>query len=427
MSFDLKKSEFQTLARKSKVNIHYAWLILFFSFVGLLAVQGIRLSFGAFIQPWEKQFSVDRGTISSISMISFVFYGLSQPIVGKLIDRFGVRKIVSISTIIVGLSIFASYFVTSIWQLFILYGVIASIGFGGVSNVTTTVVITNWFSEKRGLVFGIMEAGAGAGQMLLVPSSLILIERFGWKHTVVYFGLFLLLVIFPALLIFLRNSPSDKGLQAYGGSVSVEENKSAETTVHKSLSIKSVAKLREFWFLALPFFVCGITTTGLMDTHLIPYSNDHGLSTSVTGITVSLLAAFNIIGILLSGILADKVDSRIMLGVLYGTRSLALLILVYSNTPSLFFIFAIVFGLVDFATVAPTQLLATHYFKDYSVGFVLGLLFLGHQIGSALGSYIPGLLYSLSGNYHLSIISSIGLCVVASVLCFMLPKLNNNN
>lgn len=407
---------------KHKNNIHYAWVILFLSFFGLLAAQGVRLSFGAFIQPFEKSFSLDRGTISLISTLSFVIYGISQPISGKIIDKFGVRKVMSFSAFFIGINILLIHFATEAWQVFILYGILASIGFGGLSNVATTVIISDWFNDKRGLAFGIMEAGGGAGQMLIVPASLALINNSGWRNTVVYTGGFLIFIVFPILLKFLKNHPSEKGLKAIGEVENDIKIKNDEVKDETKVSFWEVAKYKQFWFLVFQFFVCGITTTGLMDTHLIPLSHDCGFSNEVTGAAVSVLAGFNILGILLSGILADKLDNRIMLGVLYAVRSMSLIILIHSHKPFMLLVFAVVFGLVDFATVAPTQLLATRYFKNYSIGLILGWVFLSHQIGSALGAYAPGLLYDLSGGYEISIYVAIVLCILASIACFLLPK-----
>lgn len=410
---------------KRKNNIHYAWVILFLSFFGLLASQGIRLAFGAFIQPFEESFSLDRGTISLISTLSFIIYGLAQPISGRMVDKFGVRKVMSFSALLIGLNVFLLHFATAVWQVFILYGFLASIGFGGLSNVATTVIISNWFNAKRGLAFGIMEAGGGAGQMLVVPACLFSIAGFGWRNTVMFAGIFLMLIVFPLLLNFLRNHPSEKGLEAIGEAEHYIEVQSKESENTAKVSFANVARYRQFWFLLLQFFICGITTTGLMDTHLIPLSHDCGFSNDVTGAAVSLLAAFNIIGILLSGILSDKLDNRYMLGVLYAVRALSLIILINSHQPYMLLIFAVVFGLVDFATVAPTQLLATRYFRNYSIGLILGWVFLSHQIGSALGSYVPGLIYDKSGGYQLSIYAAIALCIIASIICFLLPGTMN--
>lgn len=200
-----------------KSKVHYAWIILFVTFFALLAVQGARLSFGAFIEPWENGFAADRGTISLISTLSFVIYGISQPIAGRLIDRFGARSILLGSTLLVGLSIFFTQWVTSLWQLFILYGVFASIGVGGASNVAATIMVTNWFNKRRGLAFGVIEAGFSVGQMVVVPASLFFMQWFDWKMAVAVLGLFLLIVVFPVMMFLLKNHPAEKGLQPIGG------------------------------------------------------------------------------------------------------------------------------------------------------------------------------------------------------------------
>ncbi|MEI1419950.1 MFS transporter [Bacillus cabrialesii] len=400
-------------------RLHYAWIIVSVTFLILLAVQGVRLSFGAFVEPWEQQFSMDRGTISLISTMSFIVYGISQPIVGRLVDKWGARAVLSWSALLTGVSIFLTYFVTSPWHLFLLYGLGVSLGVGGASNVAASVLVVNWFSKKRGLAFGIMEAGFGAGQMLLVPGSLMLIHWFSWKLTVVVLGLLLIVIVFPAALLMLRNNPSEKNAEPIGGQADSEKETAPKAT---ALSVMGMFRMKPFWFLMLPFLICGFTTVGLMDTHLIPFSHDHGFSTTVTSAAVSLLAGFNIAGILLSGIVADRWSSRKILCFLYAVRALSIVILIYSHEPYLLLAFAILFGLVDFATVAPTQMLATQYFQNYSIGLMIGWLSLAHQIGSALGAYVPGVIYTITGEYTLAFYLSIGMLVLASVMNVMLRE-----
>lgn len=400
-------------------RLHYAWIIVSVTFLILLSVQGVRLSFGAFVEPWERQFSMDRGTISLISTLSFIVYGISQPVIGRLVDKWGARAVLSWSSLLTGVSIFLTYFVTSPWQLFLLYGLGVSLGVGGASNVAASVLVVNWFSKKRGLAFGIMEAGFGAGQMLLVPGSLMLIHWFSWKLTVVVLGLLLMVIVFPAALLMLRNNPSEMNAEPIGGLAEAEKETASKTT---ALSVTGMFRMKPFWFLMLPFLICGFTTVGLMDTHLIPFSHDHGFSTTVTSAAVSLLAGFNIAGILLSGIIADRWSSRKILCFLYAVRALSIVILIYSHEPYLLLAFAILFGLVDFATVAPTQMLATQYFQNYSIGLMIGWLSLAHQIGSALGAYVPGVIYTVTGEYTLAFYLSIGMLVLASVMNVMLRE-----
>ncbi|WCK54912.1 MFS transporter [Aneurinibacillus sp. Ricciae_BoGa-3] len=408
-----------------KTKIHYAWIILLLAFFGLLATQGARLAFGAFIEPWQHDFAADRGSISFISTISFIVYGLSQPLFGRLIEKVGVRRIFSFSVLLVGISFFLTKFVTSTWQLYILYGILASVGVGGASGVAASVAVTTWFHKKRGLAFGIIEAGFGAGQMIMVPASLYLIEGLGWRTAVVLLGLFLSCIVFPILLIFMRSTPADIRLRPLGEEGQNGEVHSNRTEKATNLPLLSLLFMKPFWGLVIPFFICGMTTTGLMDTHLVPFCYDQGFSTDMTGMAVGVLAAFNIVGSLFSGQLADRWDNRFMLVALYMLRSVSILILLLSHQSFWLLVFSVIFGLVDFATSVPTQLLAAKYFKNHSVGLILGLLSMGHQIGSAVGAYLPGMLYTRSGNYHLTFIIAILLLILGSLFTLLLPKQYN--
>ncbi len=419
-----------------KLKIHYAWIILLLTFFTLLAAQGVRLSFGAFIEPWETDFSTNRGVITLISFISYIVFAFTQPYVGKLIDRFGVRPIISISILLIGFATISTFFATSPWQLIVIYGVIASIGFGGASNVAGAIIIANWFKEKKGFALGLMSAGTAAGQLFLVPAALLLIHQLGWRSTVLVLGFFLTVIVFPLIFLFLRTHPREKNLQAYGESNEVRHEKNEQnikTEIKQSLSIFQLFKRKDFMYLAFPFFVCGVTTTGLMDTHLIPFAQLCGISTTVTGAAVSLLAGFNILGTAFSGYLADRWSCRHMLFGLYGVRLLTIILLlvilsdlsligIFITQSHLLLIFAISFGIVNFATVAPTIKLATDYFQGASVGSVIGWLFLGHQFGAALGSFIPGVLFEMTGGYTISFVASIILLVIASYMSIRLPK-----
>lgn len=414
-----------------KHRFHHAWIILAVCFLGILAAQGARLAFGAFVTPWEREFGVDRTTISFVSLVSFVVYGLTQPLVGRLVDRLGIRLVLSVSVLLVGLSLIAAAFVRSPLELILMYGVFASLGFGGASGVAASVAVTQWFKERRGLAFGIIEAGFGAGQFVLVPASLLLIDAYGWRVTLAALGAFAAVAVVPLLLTFLRARPADLGLRPYGEDRATKgmterrlgnELKTATTTGQPAARINLLTS-RAFWSLALPFFICGVSTTGMIDTHLVPFAHDHGYSTAVTGAAVSLLAAFNILGTLASGPLADRFDNRKILGSLYALRAVTLIVLVFAPHGSAWLVmFGIAFGLVDFAVLAPTQVLASRLFEGHSVGMVFGLLSLSHQFGSALGSYLPGVLYDATGSYNVAFLGASAGLVLGSLLSFSVPQ-----
>jgi len=318
------------------VRGHYAWRILALCFGAILFAQGVRLSFGAFVNPWEDTYDASRGTITLIGSLSFLVYGGSQPFVGRAVDRFGIRRTLTCSTLLVAVGLVLSAVAASVWQLAIAYGLIASLGFGGASGVAASVAVTYWFTERRGLAFSLVEAGFGAGQLLLVPLALGLVSLMGWRDTLLVGAAVLALVVAPALGRWLRDRPADVGLLPIGGPMpaAVESHAHHGDAAPAAIGFRQLVRSWGFWGLGIPFFVCGLTTTGFVDTHLIPLAQDRGIPGGTAGLAVALLAAANVTGILLSGPLADRVDNRLLLAGLYGTRALSFVVLIASSTPA---------------------------------------------------------------------------------------------
>ncbi|MFF3910094.1 MFS transporter [Streptomyces sp. NPDC001848] len=247
----------------------------------------------------------------------------------------------------------------------------------------------------------------------LHPLSLILIDAYGWRTTLVVEGVLLVALVGPLVALLLRSAPADRGLEPYGGPDLTE---TAEPTAGRG-NVKEVLRSPLLWGLLAPFFVCGVTTTGLMDTHLVSIAHDHGASTALTGTAVSLLAAANIAGTVISGPLSDRYNCARILAVLYGTRALVLVLLALAPYGVWLVVISVAFGLVDFATVAPAHLIATRNFPAESLGLVFGLLSMAHQVGSSLGSYLPGVLHDVTGGYTPTLLGCSAALVLAMVGC----------
>jgi sugar phosphate permease len=398
--------------------------VLALCFFAILCAQGVRLSFGAFVRPWEEEFGVSRGSITLIGSLSFLVYGGSQPFVGRAVDRFGIRRVLVISSLLVAAGLALSATVQAPWQLAITYGVVASVGFGGASGVAASVAVTYWFTQRRGLAFALVEAGFGAGQLLLVPLALLAVSTAGWRETLVGGALLLAVVVAPVLARWLRDRPEDVGLEPIGGPhpPAAEARAGGSRSAPPVDGLRGLARSRAFWVLAAPFFVCGLTTTGFVDTHLIPLAQDRGIPSATTGLAVALLAAANVTGILASGPLADRVDNRLLLAGLYGTRALSFVALYFLAGAPALLAFALLFGLVDFSTVAPTQWLAARYVEPRTVGLAFGCLNATHQLGSAIGAWLPGVAFDATGSYDEVMIVAAVVLGVASVTCLALPR-----
>jgi MFS family permease len=413
------------VSQVNKSPFFYGWVVLFFGFLALFATLGIRNSFGAYVTLWEETFLVSRTMVAAISTLSLVVYGLGQPVAGKLVDRWGGRMIISLSLVLIGGSLMVSAFATDFWQLLLLYGVVASLGFSGASNVTVTALVSRWFEKKRGRAMGLVLAGISAGPLLLVPLTLFLIESFDWRWTLFGLGVVVGLVLAPLSFIFIRSKPEDKGLMAYG-QTHVEKKTTdhhAGSVANQSYRVPDMLKNRLFWMLAIPFFVCGFTDLGLIFTHLIPYAEGKGFSLGVTSLVFSVIAFFSILGSIASGSLSDRMHRGKQLVIIYGLRAVTFLLLMMADTPSLLIIFAVLFGLTEVAAIAPTSALCAHLFGTSSVGVVFGFISLCHQIGAAVGAFLPGLLYDLFGTYEHAFILSLGLLAISALLVYRVPDM----
>jgi sugar phosphate permease len=405
--------------------------VLALCFLAILCAQGVRLSFGAFVRPWEEAFDASRGTITLIGSLSFLVYGGSQPFVGRAVDRFGIRRTLAASTVLVAVGMALSALAPGPLALALSYGVVASLGFGGASGVAASVAVTYWFTSRRGLAFALVEAGFGAGQLALVPLALVAVTAFGWRAALLGGALLLAGVVAPVLWRRLRDRPEDVGLLPIGGppAAAVAEAEATSGAGDGSappsaevVGLRGLMRSRGFWLLAAPFFVCGLTTTGFVDTHLIPLAQDRGIANATAGLAVALLAAANVTGILASGPLADRVDNRRLLAAMYLTRGGSFVLLLLFFEPGALLAFALLFGFVDFAVVAPTQWLAARYVSPRTVGLAFGCLNAVHQLGSAIGAWLPGLAYDATGSYDDVLVVSAAVLVVASLTCLALPR-----
>ena len=415
------------LSRKhaQKLPFDYAWVILAILYLGLLATFGARASFGAYITSWEQDFSVDRTVVTSISMLSFIVYAFAQPLAGKLNDHFGGRIVTTICVLLIGGSLLLSSQATHIWQLFIYYGVGFSLGIAGCSNVTAAAILTRWFVARRGFALGLAVSGMAVGQLIIVPSTLFLITQYNWRTAMTAVSLTILIVIVPLMLIFLRSKPEDAGLQPYGLTIDPLD-KAPKFNQHfdsaPKTSVVAVVKQRVFWQLTIPYFICGFTDVGLINTHLIPLTQAKGFPISIVALTFSTIAIFNILGTIATGYMSDHFNRSRQLGLIYALRAGTFIFLLSIENPWLLIPFAVVYGATEMASIAPTSSLTAHLFDQYSFGTILGVMSVSHQVGGALGSWIPGLLFDLTGSYSFIVIISVVLLIGSAIMVLGVPE-----
>ena len=389
-----------------------AWLVVGMLFLAQAVALGTRATIGLLIRPWELEFGWERAAISLTASLGFVVYGVAQALSGRWADRTGPRVIFAVSLAALGLGTLAVSTIVTLWQAYLIFGGLVMLGVGGASSPTSAVAVARWFTHRRGLALGVVSGGSAAGQFVLLPVMAALVQAAGWRVAFLVLGAGILVVALPVIVFFLRDDP-DGGAERRAGTAAVEA---------KPLPVVEIGRHANFWCLALSFFVCGVTTSGLIDTHLIPYAQDHHISSVTAATAFGVLSLVNMVFTMLSGAVGDRWGYKALLGWIYAGRAATLVFLVFAQQPVLLFAFAVIFGIVDFSTVAPTTALSTILFGRRSAGTVFGLVALSHQIGSAAGSYAGGVIHDLTGSYTLFFVAAAALSAAAALMSWAIAE-----
>jgi MFS family permease len=399
-------------------RVYYGWIVVGVTAVTLITSAGERSVPGVLIHPLEEEFGWSAAAISFAVSIGLLLFGLMGPIAGRLMDRSGPRRLMVLGLLLIVVSTSTSAAMSQLWQLVLLWGVVSGVGTGMVATVLGAAVANRWFVEKRGLVMGIFGGATSAGQLLFVQLNVRLVVTIGWRGAVLVLAGVAVLVLVPVLFL-MENSPADLGLEPYGGVPQPAVIPGAEVM---GGIMRRAVRVPEFWLLAGSFFICGATSNGLIGTHFIAHSVDHGISQTTAASALALMGAMNFVGTVGSGFLTDRYDPRKLLACYYTFRGLSLLVLPFVSSFAGLAIFAVFFGLDYIATVPPTATLAADIFGRKHVGVVFGWIFCAHQFGAASAAYFGGLIRSTLGAYTLAFIVGGMVAMVGGILAMRIDR-----
>lgn len=402
---------------------HYAWLVAGLTFLCLMASAATRSAPGVLIVPLEQSFGWSRATVSAAVSVGIVLYGFVGPFAAACMQRFGIRRTVLAGLVWLLVAVTASTRMTAAWQLLLTWGLMVGIGCGSLAVVLAAAVVNRWFVERRGLVMGILTASTATGQLVFLPVYAALVEAWGWT-SVAWTITAVLALALPLVFWLLPESPQAIGLAPYGAPAGWRPDASPATNPVTTAfaTLARAARRRDFWLLFSSFFVCGLSTNGLIGTHLIASCIDNGLPAQRGATLLAMIGAFDMLGTMASGWLSDRYDNRVLLFAFYAARGLSLLYLPYSGfgTEGLL-LFAVIYGLDWVATVPPTVRLTTQLFGTTDGPVVFGWIFAGHMIGAATAASGAGLLREWLGSYGLSFLIAGAVCGVAALMVLTIP------
>ncbi len=407
-------------------KLHPAWFAAGVVFFTLFMTAGFRAAPSVLIIPLEDEFGWSRATISLAVSINVLLYGLMAPFAAALMERFGIRRVVMVALTTIGIGALSTIWISHPWQLILLWGVVVGLGSGSMALVFAATVANRWFIEKRGSVIGVLTAATATGQLVFLPGMAAVATHQGWRHVsvIVASGAF---VMVPMIYIFLKEKPADLGITPYGaGSDWVAPSAPAMPAARLAIdSLVRAVKVKDFWLLVFSFFVCGLSTSGLVGTHFIPAAHDHGMVEVTAASLLAMIGVFDVIGTIFSGWLTDRIDPRKLLFFYYFLRGLSLFLLpsiLFSTVHPTTLIFIIFYGLDWVATVPPTVMLSRNIIGQERGTVIYGWVFAAHQIGGSFAAFTAALVRVKFGDYALSFYITGVLCVLAAYAVTRISK-----
>ena len=407
-------------------RIHPAWIAAGITWFTLVASAGYRSAPSVLIVPLEDSFGWSRSQISLAISINILLYGLTAPFAAALMERFTVRKVVMSALTAVSIGAFLTIFMSKPWHLILLWGAVVGIGTGSMALVFAATIASRWFMQRRGLVVGALTAAAATGQLIFLPLLSKLAMDHGWKSVSITIAASAAIVI-PLIWWGLNEHPQDIGHKPYGAPADwvAPEKIQGHAAKNAINALREGSKRKDFWLLFGTFFICGLSTNGLIGTHFIPAAHDHGMGEVVAASLLAMIGVFDVVGTIFSGYLTDRIDSRKLLFAYYSLRGISLMILpsiLFASVHPSTLVFVIFYGLDWVATVPPTIALCRTVLGPQSGTVVYGWVFTGHQIGASVAALGAALLRVKFGDYATSFYIAGFLCLIASIAVLYIAR-----
>ena len=404
-------------------NFHYGWVVLAVMFTAMLAGVGVRAAPGVMIVPLQRAFGWDVSTISGAVSINIILLGLTGPFLTGLMEVIGLKRTILGCMFVLMTGTGLSYFMTQPWQLFITWGLMVGIGTGASAVGMGAAIANRWFAQRTGFAMGVLTSANAAGQLIFLPLMAWLASRYGWQG--VSIGVTgAVAVMIPLVMVALPESPAAIGLPPVGATAIIPPQARHSNPFMIAIhALRRASRSMDFWLVTLSFGICGLSTNGLINTHLIAYCADNGIAEINGASILAAIGVFSLIGSAASGWLCDRYSPRVLLFWYYSLRGLSLVIMPFTDFgPTSLAIFAVFYGLDWVATGPATFALTNEVFGRKDAPVIVSWVFVGHQIGGAIAAFGAGFVRSITGNYLLAFMGAGVACLLASMLILRVTK-----
>ena len=392
----------------------YGWVVLTSCLIFAAALFGIRYSFGVFFKSLEAEFDWSRATTSALFSVYMLVASAFAIIEGWLLDKYGPRVVAFGMGLVSGLSLLLSGLAQSAWQLYFTYSLLLALGTGGTYNLVMSTG-SRWFSQRRATALGIIGAGAGLGTMTLSPFTAWLISAYSWRTAFLTLAVVACAFVLPAALL-LKRDPEEIQAKPDGQQASV---RGRQTDSAEDFSLAQALRSHSFWLIFFTWLAYSFCLHLVM-THVVPRAKDVGIASVQAATILSLLSGLSAPSRIVVGYVADRLGRKITAIVMALLHVVAMLWLMGCTELWMFYLFAIVYGLAYGGIDPPIVASIGEIFGLQSVGTIMGALVVGWGLGAAMGPYLGGLIFDLSGSYQFAFLSGALIMLLAGVFIYRL-------
>ncbi len=405
-------------------RFNYGWLIVIVGALMMAVTYGLMYSYSVFFKPMASYFDWDRATVSAVYSTSLVLRGAFSIGIGWLADRYGAVKVLVFCGVMMSLGLILSSRVSALWQFFVAYALIESIGLSGTFGIVTTLV-SRWFTRNRGLALALVSSGVGLGTLVIVPGAERLISAMDWSRAYLVFGIAAGVIMVAAAFFMRPAPPAALRPPAFPARTPSSEIKTAGGILDRTQELglwKSISSPRMIVLLAafLIFFFCNQMVT----VHLVNYATDTGINPLAAAGLISIIGVISIAGRMVIGTCSERIGINNALIFTHVFLVLSFLCLIFSHDMWSFYLFAAIFGFTYGGEVPQIPLFIGKFFGTRTMATLMGLTLFVGNIGGALGAWAGGRIFDVSGSYRWAFITGAAAGLVSLGLSIVLKKLN---
>ncbi len=401
----------------------YGWVIVGVGFITMAVGVNARTAFSLLFPSILDEFGWERGITAGAFSFGFLVAATLTPFLGRLMDRRGPRIVIEAGVTMMAAGLLLAPLVTEPWHLYVTLGVL--VGGGGVTLGYTgqALFLPNWFVRRLGLAMSLVFSGVGVGSIVLLPWLQTLIVGAGWRAACVAIGILVLVLLLPLNLL-LRRRPQDLGLEPDGDEVSQsgaaptrKSNVVDPVWAARDWTLRHAVQTGRFWWIAAGYF-CGMIAWYSVQVHQTKYLVEIGFTAAAAAWALGFVSLVAIPGQIALGHLSDRIGREWVWTagcVGFVLCYTALLALGHAPHTALLWLMVVSQGMLGYGLTSVIGAIPAEIFEGRELGSIIGSLMLAATLGGALGPWLTGALYDLTGGYTLAFSVAIGACALSAV------------